>query len=91
VRFSWDPDKAVINARKHGVTFEEAVTVFADPLARLVEDALHSDRSLLVGESAVGRVLVVVFVELSEEAARIVSARRATSRERRNYEEDQEE
>ena len=86
MRFSWDPSKATSNARKHGVTFEEATTVFADPLALLVEDARHHDRALLVGESVLARLLVAVFVELREDEIRIINARHATKHERRRYE-----
>jgi uncharacterized DUF497 family protein len=72
------------------VSFEEAVTVFADPLAVLVMDAAHAERALLVGESALGRVLVTVFVEVVETETRIISARRATKHERRRYEDGEE-
>jgi uncharacterized protein len=87
VRFTWDPKKAASNVGKHGVSFQEAVTVFADPLAMVVEDDLYADRAVLVGQSEKQRVLFTVFVELSEDAIRIISARRATSHERRRYEE----
>ena len=60
---------------------------FADPLALIVEDAVHASRSLIIGESVLRRILVTVFVECSEEETRIVSARRATRHERRRYEE----
>ena len=53
----WDPRKASANERKHGVTFEEATTVFADPLALIVEDALHVDRAHIIGESGRRRIL----------------------------------
>ena len=85
VRFTWDPRKAAINLRKHGVTFEEATTVFGDPLALIVEDSADPDRALIIGESVVQRVLVTVFLEVHEQAIRIISARRATKRERRRY------
>jgi len=90
VRFSWDPLKAESNVRKHGVTFEEATTVFADPLAMVIADAIHASRTLIIGESIRRRVLLTVFVERDEEEIRIISARRATNRERRNYEQRQE-
>ncbi len=61
--------------------------VFADPLALIVEDVVSTDRSLIVGESALRRILVTVFVELSEQETRIISARRATRHERKRYEE----
>jgi hypothetical protein len=85
VQFTWDPRKAASNLLKHGVTFEEASTVFADPLALIVEDVLHPDRALIIGESIVRRVLVTVFLEAHEDEIRIISARRATRRERRRY------
>ena len=78
MRFTWDPRKAASNDRKHGVSFEEAVSVFADPLAILVEDARHAERALIVGESHAGRLLVTVFVEIHADEVRIISARRAT-------------
>lgn len=87
VRFTWDPNKALANERKHGISFEEATTIFADPLALIVEDVLHADRSLVIGESIVHRVLVAVFVAIAMGEIRIVSARRATRHERKNYEE----
>jgi uncharacterized DUF497 family protein len=68
------------------VTFAEAVTVFADPLARIVEDAVHGDRALIIGESSLQRMLMTVFVEVSENETRIISARRATRAEKRLYE-----
>jgi uncharacterized protein len=90
VRFVWDPHKPVVNVRKHGVMFEEATTVFADPLAPVTTDAVRVDRALIVGESMLRRVLVTVFVELGAEEMRIISARRATRHERRRYEEGDE-
>ncbi len=86
MRFSWDPRKAASNVRKHGVTFEEATTVFADPLAMLITDAVHASRTLIIGESIRRRLLLTVFVEQDEEQIRLISARRATNHERRNYE-----
>ena len=61
--------------------------MFADPLAALLEDALEPERAILVGQSEEGRVLLVVFLEESEDTIRIISARRATSHERKRYEE----
>lgn len=87
MRFCWDPAKAASNARKHGVGFEEAVTVFGDPLALIVEDTIHPERWLIVGRSLAERVLVTVFAESAEDEVRIISARRATMHERRRYEE----
>lgn len=88
MNFSWDERKAVSNLKKHGVAFEEASTVFADPLALAIEDALESERTLLLGMSNRQRLLLVVHVELDESRIRIISARRATSHERRRYEEE---
>lgn len=87
MKFKWDPYKAASNARKHRVTFEEAVTVFADPLALIAEDSVNPDRALIVGESSIGRLLGTVFVEVHVDEVRIISARRATPHERRRYEE----
>ena len=89
MRFSWDARKAAANHRKHGVTFEEATTVFADPLA-LIGDPMHADRGVIIGESALRRTLVTVFAERSASETRIISARRATRNERRRYEEGEE-
>lgn len=85
--FIWDPRKAASNVKKHGVAFDEAATVFADPLALAIEDALDPGRTLLLGLSMRARILVVVHVEIDDATIRIVSARRATSHERRRYEE----
>lgn len=88
--FEWDPRKAAANARKHGVTFDEATTVFGDPQALLVADPDHSldeMRYLLLGLSTRHQLLVVAFVERPPRT-RIISARRATRHERRRYEEE---
>ncbi|HLE70862.1 MAG TPA: BrnT family toxin [Vicinamibacteria bacterium] len=87
MRFAWDGRKADLNARKHGVTFEEAATVFSDPLALIIEDEGHPENARIIGESAASRILLVVFVERDRDALRLISARRATRRERRRYEE----
>lgn len=87
--FEWDPRKAAYNVRKHGVSFEEAVQVFGDPLARIFDDPGHSSgelRELIVGHAARHRLLIVSFVERGDRV-RILSARPATSSERRDYEE----
>lgn len=87
--FEWDPRKAASNVRKHGVSFEEAVQVFGDPLARIFDDPDHSSgelRELIVGHATRQRLLIVSFVERGDRV-RILSARRATRRERRDYEE----
>jgi len=87
--FEWDSRKAESNARKHGVTFEEASTVFADPLGLLMPDPDHSlseERYLVLGMSNRQRLLVVAFAERPPRT-RLISARLATRRERRCYEE----
>jgi len=87
--FTWDPSKAASNLAKHGVSFEEASTVFADPNARIIEDLLHSAaelRWLLVGSSSDNRMLVVVYTVRrtnGTEITRIISARGANRRERK--------
>jgi len=90
--FEWDPRKAEGNRRKHGVTFEEAATVFLDPLAMNLPDAEHTEeeRWITLGLTEDGKLTVVVhtFQEVSDARAllRLISARRATKRERRSYE-----
>ena len=89
LQFAWDPDKAAANLRKHGVSFQEASTVFRNPLAKVLPDTAHSGqepRSLILGHSAGGRLLLVVFTE-TDEQVRLISARDASVRERREYEE----
>jgi hypothetical protein len=84
----WDPVKATANAQEHGITFDEASTVFGDPLALLMSDPDHSEdeeRYLLLGMSNQQRLLVIAFVERPPRT-RLISARRATRRERRRYE-----
>ena len=88
VDFEWDPAKARENLKNHGVTFEEAVTVFGDPLARIFDDPDHSideRREIIVGHSRTQRLLLVCFTERPPRV-RIIGARRATSRERQDYE-----
>lgn len=85
--FEWDPAKAERNLAKHGVSFEEAVTAFSDPLSLTVFDPDHSadeDRYVLQGVSSVGRLLVVAHTD-GAARIRIISARLATRRERRSY------
>ena len=91
LRFDWDPVKARANVRKHGVSFEEAESVFFDEHAQLLNDPDHSaseERFVLLGLSDRFRVLVVMHVYREEEAViRLVSARRATRAERARYDE----
>ena len=89
LEFEWNAAKAAGNQKKHGVSFAEASTVFGDPLAQLVDDPRHSageERLVLIGLSRRGRLLAVMFTERGQ-AIRLVSARRATSSERIEYEE----
>ena len=86
--FSWDERKAASNLRKHGVSFDEAASVFADPLALYIDDTVDPGRTLLLGASVRNRLLLVVHAELDESTIRIISARRATWHERRRYEEE---
>ena len=83
--FEWDADKAAANLAKHGITFEEAATVFLDLDYLLVPDAAEPERFVAMGMSGQGRVLFVVHCERGEKI-RIISARRATRRERETYE-----
>ncbi|MGI4790868.1 MAG: BrnT family toxin [Janthinobacterium lividum] len=87
--FEWDDIKSRSNLDKHGVTFAEAATVFGDPLSILIPDPLHSedeDRWTLLGQSQKQRLLVVAHMERGG-AVRLISARLATAKEKRNYEE----
>lgn len=89
LRFTWDPAKAATNVQKHGVTFEEAVTAFGDPLSVTVPDPDHSageERFVLVGRSKQGRLLVVIHTDVGP-TIRLISARRANRREHHAYEE----
>ena len=89
MRFEWDPKKAAANLRKHRVTFQEAATVFGDPLAITFEDPDHSEneeRHLTFGISLQGRLLVVSHMERNDRT-RIISARLMDRKERVIYEE----
>jgi len=89
LEFDWDPRKAAGNRTKHGIRFEEAITVFADPLARIFPDPDHSKmeaRELIIGHSSRRRVLIASFAERNG-AVRLISARLATTKERQSYEE----
>ena len=87
--FEWDPRKAVANLRKHGVSFDEAATAFGDPFGIVVDDPRHSTEEMrvaLLGESESNRLLAVMFTERGDRI-RLISARKATRREHRHYEE----
>ncbi len=90
MEFEWDPIKAASNLRKHGVSFQEAATVFADPLSVTAPDPDHSiqeDQFIVVGTSARLRLLILSFAQRGERI-RIISARRLTRSERKAYEEE---
>jgi uncharacterized protein len=92
--FDWDARKAAANQRKHGVTFEEAASAFLDPNGLDGDDLAHSAveaRRLRLARSAAGRVLVVAYTirrQADEEITRIISARRASRKERKSYAQD---
>ena len=86
--FEWNPEKAEDNVKKHGISFEEAATVFYDPLSLTIPDPLHSDdenRFIIIGWSNEQRLLVVTHTD-RDEKIRIISARSASPKERRDYE-----
>jgi uncharacterized protein len=86
VEVEWDPRKAVANAKKHGVDFADAATVLYDELAITIPgEGAEEDRFIAMGADALGRVLVVVYT-WRDDRVRLISARSATSRERRRYE-----
>jgi hypothetical protein len=88
MRFEWDEKKAASNLLKHGVSFEEAVSVFGDPLSDTVPDPDHSvdeQRFIIIGATESGKILLVAHTD-DEETVRIISAREATQGERRSYE-----
>jgi uncharacterized DUF497 family protein len=89
MKFEWDRGKAKSNLSKHGVSFEEAATVFGDPLSLTISDPGHSDeedRFVTIGVSSKLRTIVLVHTDRGDHV-RIVSARQATTRERKDYEE----
>jgi uncharacterized DUF497 family protein len=86
--FEWDPRKARSNFAKHGVGFEEASTIFGDPLSLTIPDPEHSkteERFVTIGSAFTGKLLVVVHTDRGDNI-RIISARRASRRERKSYE-----
>ena len=89
LNFQWDDNKARSNLAKHGVSFEEAATVFGDALSLTIPDPAHSqkeDRFIILGMSHKGKLLVVVHTERGD-SIRLISARRASRRERQSHEE----
>ena len=88
LRFEWDNKKAQSNKRRHGITFEEASTIFGDPLSITIHDPAHSigeDRFITIGTSVDNNAIVVVHTA-RDDTIRIISARKATRNERRQYE-----
>ena len=88
--FVWNARKARINIRDHGVSFEEAITAFEDPFFVIAADDDHSfeeKRFIILGKSNAERLLVVAYAERGEDT-RLISAREATRKERKNYEEE---
>jgi len=93
VTFEWDPAKAIVNLAKHGVSFELACEVWEDPLYALVPDRIENGEQRWHAIGLVGAVTILVVVHVypdpdSEERIRIISARKATTRERRRYEQE---
>ncbi|MCF8039096.1 MAG: BrnT family toxin [Desulfohalobiaceae bacterium] len=90
--FEWDPKKARLNLKRHGVSFDEASTAFRDPLSQTIEDPLHTENEehfVLIGRSIQGRLLIIIHTDRVERI-RIISARLATKNERLKYEENEE-
>lgn len=90
MEFEWDAPKAAANIEKHGISFEEAETIFDDPIAVIFDDKAHSSgepREIIIGHSRENRLLLLCFTERSS-AIRIISARLATRREREDYEQN---
>ena len=84
ILFEWDPKKARLNIKTHGISFDVASTAFRDPLSRTIDNPLHSEdekRVVLIGQSIRGRLLVVAHTERGDRI-RIISARLATNKER---------
>ena len=92
LQFEWDKKKAASNLKKHKVSFNEASSVFSDPLALIFDDERHSQpdelREIIIGNSVKRRLLLVSYTECSQDIIRIISSRAATKHEQRNYEEN---
>ncbi len=89
MKFEWDPVKALRNKKKHGITFSEALTVFNDPLELTIPDPDHSSgefRFLSIGKSDKGKLQIVSYTENQNGIIRIINSRKATPREKRQYE-----
>ncbi len=91
IEFEWDKVKAESNKKKHGVSFSEASTIFGDPLEMTIEDPKNSSgeyRFLSIGRSNAGNLFVVSYTERERNLIRIISARKATKKELKNYEQN---
>jgi uncharacterized protein len=87
MEYEWDPDKAASNLQKHAISFADAIAVFSDEVALTVaDDFMDEERFILLGTDAFGRLLVVVYTWRGEHTIRLISARKATRREREQYE-----
>ena len=90
MRIVWDVKKAAANIRNHGIEFSHATTVLDDPMAVTIEDTLQAEqRFVTVGSDILGRVLLVVYAYSGEEEIRLISAQKATPKERRVYEQEE--
>ena len=93
IKFSWDPERAEKNESKYGVSFDEAVTIFKDPVAMYFDDLEHSQkekRELAIGRSGPRSRLLTCFIARTEDTIRIISARVSTHRERQDYDDNSE-
>jgi uncharacterized DUF497 family protein len=87
MNITWDTKKAAANIRNHGIEFSHAATVLDDPMAVTIEDTRHGEqRFVTIGADILGKVLVVVYAYSGEEEIRLISARKATPKEGRVYE-----
>lgn len=92
MQFEWDSEKAETNLKKHGVSFAEAETIFGDLSAKMFYDNEHSadeNREFVIGYSKMGRILIVYFTERENKIIRIITARKPTRLERKDYEENE--
>ncbi len=88
MRYQWDGNKAAINLNKHGIDFADAVSVFSDEFAiTIFDDRFGEERYITIGSDIFSRVLIVVYT-LQNDEIRLISARKATRKERRQYEEE---
>ena len=92
MKFDWDPEKATVNLKKHGVSLEHAITAFDDPFGLVAPDSEHSTptevREWLIGASDIGVVIVIFTIRQPGNVYRIISAWKASRNERRRYEEN---